>query len=69
MGIYGKDEDFFTLKGMVVTLLERLGIEDLNLQQSQITRYIILADVQESLQETKTVQPLNWVSWVRYTLT
>ncbi len=29
MGIYGKDEDFFTLKGMVVTLLERLGIEDL----------------------------------------
>lgn len=29
MGIYGKDKDFFTLKGMIATLLERLGIENL----------------------------------------
>lgn len=28
IGLYGKDEDFFTLKGMVETLLERLGIKD-----------------------------------------
>ena len=28
IGLYGKDEDFFTLKGMVVALLDRLGITD-----------------------------------------
>ena len=28
IGLYGKDEDFFTLKGMVEILLERLGIKD-----------------------------------------
>lgn len=28
IGLYGKEEDFFTLKGMIVTLLERLGIKD-----------------------------------------
>ena len=27
--MYGKNEDFFTLKGMIVTLLERLGIGEL----------------------------------------
>lgn len=29
IGMYGKNEDFFTLKGMIVTLLERLGIGEL----------------------------------------
>ena len=29
IGVYGKDEDFFTLKGMIVTLLEKLAITDL----------------------------------------
>ncbi len=29
IGMYGKKEDFFTLKGMIVTLLERLGIGEL----------------------------------------
>ncbi len=28
IGIYGKDEDFFSLKGMVVELLTKLGIKD-----------------------------------------
>lgn len=28
IGLYGRDEDFFTLKGMVEVLLERLGIRD-----------------------------------------
>lgn len=29
IGLYGKHEDFFSLKGMVCTLLERLGIKEL----------------------------------------
>ena len=29
IGAYGRDEDFFTLKGMVVTLLEKLAITDI----------------------------------------
>ena len=29
IGIYGKDEDFFVLKGMIVRLLERLGVAEL----------------------------------------
>ena len=29
IGMYGKDEDFFTLKGVIVTLLDKLGIRDL----------------------------------------
>ncbi|WP_425755163.1 phenylalanine--tRNA ligase subunit beta [Ihubacter sp. rT4E-8] len=29
LGLYGKDEDFFTLKGIICTLLERLGIKEL----------------------------------------
>lgn len=28
IGLYGKDEDFFSLKGVICTLLERLGIEN-----------------------------------------
>lgn len=28
IGLYGKDENFFTLKGVICTLLERLGIKD-----------------------------------------
>lgn len=30
LGLYGKDEDFFTLKGIIVTMLERLGIKELD---------------------------------------
>lgn len=32
IGAYGKDEDFFTMKGMVVTLLDRMGIRELNFE-------------------------------------
>ena len=28
IGAYGEGEDFFTLKGMIVALLEKLGIKD-----------------------------------------
>ena len=29
IGFYGKDEDFFTLKGVIVEMLGKLGIKDL----------------------------------------
>lgn len=32
LGLYGKDEDFFTLKGVIVTLLDRLGIRDVKFE-------------------------------------
>ncbi len=32
IGLYGKEEDFFTLKGVVEELLEKLGIKELNFE-------------------------------------
>ncbi|MGN0658488.1 MAG: phenylalanine--tRNA ligase subunit beta [Emergencia sp.] len=32
IGIYGKKEDFFSLKGMIIALLEKLGINDLSFE-------------------------------------
>jgi phenylalanyl-tRNA synthetase beta chain len=40
MGVYGKEESFYTLKGMFIKLLEKLGVTDITFQANEtIERY------------------------------